>query len=67
MRRLVDEGLLTGLRGQYVNPLSPDQQRRRGWQLRQRAADLRREALELMRTAREAEEQLPSEDVSTGR
>jgi DNA-binding GntR family transcriptional regulator len=60
VRQLVAEGLLTGPRGQYVNPYSPEQQRRRVRQLRERATDLRREALELMRTAREIEQELPT-------
>jgi DNA-binding GntR family transcriptional regulator len=60
VRQLVAEGLLAGPRGQYVNPYSVQQQRRRVRQLRERATDLRREALELMRTAREIEQELPT-------
>ncbi|MET8816474.1 hypothetical protein ABZW47_31295 [Streptomyces sp. NPDC004549] len=66
VRRLVIEGLLTGPRGQYVNPFSLDQQRRRARQLCEHASDLRREALELMRTAREVELLLGAESVPAG-
>lgn len=66
VRRLVAEGLLTGPRGQYVNPYSPEQQRRRVRHLRERARDLRREALELMETARELEQRVDAEDGPEG-
>lgn len=61
MRQLLAEGLLTGPRGQYVNSYSTEQQCRRVRQLRERASVLRLEALELTKTAREVEQQLPTE------
>ncbi|MFD8609547.1 GntR family transcriptional regulator [Streptomyces sp. NPDC059631] len=61
VRQLVEEGVLTGPRGQYVHPLSPIWQRKRARDLRARAHELRREALALVERAREIERELPDE------
>ncbi|MGW1364524.1 GntR family transcriptional regulator [Streptomyces chartreusis] len=58
VRQLVEERVLVGPRGQYVNEYGPEQQRRRVKQLRERAADLRREAFEILQTAREIEKEM---------